>query len=139
MLKVLILKKRKDFVRVAQGLKVAAPGLILQAAQSLSSPHREIPEDGCFLGYTVTKKVGKAHIRNRIKQQLIFAFVLFAYIFHLQHVLTPIPSGLLQSVPWYNQLLDSVRPLGRSLVLPSVLLSKSVHGLRHAVQHQSHG
>ena len=26
MLKVLILKKRKDFVRVAQGLKVAAPG-----------------------------------------------------------------------------------------------------------------
>lgn len=70
MLKVLILKKRKDFVRVAQGLKVAAPGLILQAAQSLSSPHREIPEDGCFLGYTVTKKVSKAHIRNRSKRRL---------------------------------------------------------------------
>ena len=38
--------------------------------QSLSSPHREIPEDGCFLGYTVTKKVGKAHIRNRSKRRL---------------------------------------------------------------------
>ena len=49
---------------------MAAPGLILRAAQSLSSPHREIPEDGCFLGYTVTKKVGKAHIRNRSKRRL---------------------------------------------------------------------
>ena len=56
-----------------------------------------------------------------------------------QAIAEPIPSGLLQSGPWYNQLLDSVRPLGRSLVLPSVLLSKSGHGHRHAVQHQSHG
>lgn len=49
---------------------MVAPSLILQAAQSLSGPHRTIPDETCFLGYTVTKKVGKAHIRNRTKRRL---------------------------------------------------------------------
>lgn len=66
MVEVLILKKRKDFVRVAsQGFKMVSSGLILQAAQSLSTP-----ENSCQLGYTATKKIGKAHIRNRTKRRL---------------------------------------------------------------------
>lgn len=45
--------------------------LVLQAVQSLSAPYREkLPEDGCFLGFTVTKKVGHAHLRNRTKRRL---------------------------------------------------------------------
>ena len=57
MSEVLILKKRKDFVRVAaKGVKVATSTLILQAAQSLSAP-----EGSCRTGYTTTKKIGKAH------------------------------------------------------------------------------
>ncbi len=70
MVKVLILKKRKDFVRAAKGFKTVTPSLILQAAQSLSAPYRNIEGDKCFLGYTATKKIGKAHLRNRSKRRL---------------------------------------------------------------------
>ena len=68
MSEVLIIKKRKDFIRVAaKGKKVTAFGLILQAARNLSDvPQEQLPR----IGYTVTKKVGKAHIRNRSKRRL---------------------------------------------------------------------
>lgn len=69
-MKVLILKKRKDFVRAARGLKSVTPSLILQAAQSLSTPVKPVLEDGCYLGFTATKKLGKAHIRNLVKRRL---------------------------------------------------------------------
>lgn len=69
-MKVLILKKRKDFIRAAKGLKSVTPSLILQAAQSLSSPNKPILTDGCYLGFTATKKLGKAHIRNLVKRRL---------------------------------------------------------------------
>lgn len=66
MTKVLTLKKRKDFVRVArQGSKMVSPSLILQAALSLSAP-----SENAFLGFTATKKIGKAHLRNRTKRRL---------------------------------------------------------------------
>ena len=69
-MKVLILKKRKDFVRAARGLKSVTPSLILQAAQSLSTPAKPVLGDGCYLGFTATKKLGKAHIRNLVKRRL---------------------------------------------------------------------
>ena len=66
MSEVLILKKRKVFVRVAaKGVKVATSTLILQAAQSLSAP-----EGSCRTGYTTTKKIGKAHVRNRTRRRM---------------------------------------------------------------------
>lgn len=65
MAEILILKKRKDFVRVAQGFKMVSSSLILQAAQSLS-----IAPTPPKLGYTATKKIGKAHVRNRTKRRL---------------------------------------------------------------------
>lgn len=65
-MKVLTLKKRKDFVRAAKGFKVVTNGLVLQAALSLS----KYTEDCCFAGYTATKKLGKAYIRNKTKRRL---------------------------------------------------------------------
>lgn len=69
-MRVLTLKKRKDFLRAAKGVKSVTPSLILQAALSLSSTHKPIYEDACYLGYTATKKLGKAHIRNLTKRRL---------------------------------------------------------------------
>ena len=65
MTEILILKKRKDFVRVAKGVRKVTRTAILQAAPSLSE--NVIPPK---IGYTATKKIGKANIRNRTKRRL---------------------------------------------------------------------
>ncbi len=69
-MEVLVLKKRKEFIRVAKGFKVVMPSLILQATQSLCREGKRADAKCCFLGYTATKKLGKAHIRNRTKRRL---------------------------------------------------------------------
>lgn len=60
-----ILKKRKDFLRVAQGEHVVASTVILQAAPSLS-----VQNQTYRVGFTATKKIGKAYVRNRTKRRL---------------------------------------------------------------------
>lgn len=60
-----ILKKRKDFLRVAKGERVVVSTLILQAAQSLSDQSTSYK-----IGFTTTKKLGKAHIRNRARRRM---------------------------------------------------------------------
>ena len=65
-MEILTLKKRKDFVRVAnKGLRVVTSTVILQAAQNLSPEQQNV-----FVGYTTTKKIGKAHVRNRARRRL---------------------------------------------------------------------
>ena len=58
------LKQRAEFLRVAsRGRKVAVHGLVLQAlARGDEGPAR--------IGFTVTKKVGNAVIRNRTRRRL---------------------------------------------------------------------
>ena len=64
-MEILTLRKRKDFVRVAQkGLKMITSTVVIQAAQNLSD------KENIFVGYTTTKKIGKAHIRNRTRRRL---------------------------------------------------------------------
>lgn len=66
MTEIRVIKKRKDFVKVAQkGQKVIQSSLILQAAFNFNCLH-----DSFEVGYTATKKLGKAHIRNRTKRRL---------------------------------------------------------------------
>lgn len=63
------LKRRSEFLRIARARrKWAAPGLILQTDKH---PESEA-DDGfdCRVGFTVTKKVGNAVERNRIKRRL---------------------------------------------------------------------
>ena len=60
------LKKRADFLKVAaSGKKAAAYGLVLQARAN-----NENSEAPVRVGFTVTKKVGNAVVRNRIKRRL---------------------------------------------------------------------
>lgn len=62
------LKVRRDFLNTARGSKWAAPGLVLQARRRSKVPaENDLP---ARIGFTVTKKVGKAHVRNRAKRRL---------------------------------------------------------------------
>ena len=58
------LKRRAEFLRVAaKGRKAASPGLVLQALlRDDTAPVR--------LGFTVTKKVGNAVVRNRTRRRM---------------------------------------------------------------------
>ncbi|MDE2517617.1 MAG: ribonuclease P protein component [Rhodospirillales bacterium] len=58
------LKRRAEFLRVAaKGRKAPMPGLVLQAmARGDDAPAR--------LGFTVTKRVGNAVVRNRTRRRL---------------------------------------------------------------------
>ena len=58
------LKRRAEFLRVAgKGSKAPTPGLVLQAL-------RRGDDAPARLGFTVTKKVGNAVVRNRTKRRL---------------------------------------------------------------------
>ena len=57
------LKKRADFLRAARAQRVVMPGFILQA--------RPRNDDGPVrVGFTCSKKVGNAVVRNRAKRRL---------------------------------------------------------------------
>ncbi|MFH1805018.1 MAG: ribonuclease P protein component [Pseudomonadota bacterium] len=69
------LKKRAEFLRVAgTRRKWVTPGLILQGAPRPvgDSGTTECAGQGRFarIGFTVTKKVGKAVVRNRVRRRL---------------------------------------------------------------------
>lgn len=63
--KILHLKKRRDFVRVAKGIRMVVSTVILQAAPSLSE--QKVPFK---VGFTTTKKIGKAVVRTRVRRRL---------------------------------------------------------------------
>lgn len=59
------LKARKDFQRISRcGQKWVAKSFILQALPNTTSTQ------SATIGYTVSKKVGKAVIRNKVKRRL---------------------------------------------------------------------
>ena len=61
----LILKKRRDFLRAAKDLTVIFHNVMLQAARPLSGI-----EHPARIGFTATKRLGKANVRNRTKRRL---------------------------------------------------------------------
>ncbi|MFN6955425.1 MAG: ribonuclease P protein component [Acetobacteraceae bacterium] len=57
------LKRRREFLRVAaEGKRAARPGVVLQARPEPDAPLR--------VGFTATKKIGGAVVRNRAKRRL---------------------------------------------------------------------
>ncbi len=66
MVKLITLKKRSDFLRLRDaGFKAVRSDFVLQAAPSVL----ETP-DTIYLGFTATKKLGNAVVRNRTKRRL---------------------------------------------------------------------
>jgi ribonuclease P protein component len=64
------LRKRADFLRLNRGRRSAVHGLVLQAALT---PDAAAPLDDkapMRLGLTVTKKIGNAVVRNRVRRRL---------------------------------------------------------------------
>ena len=69
------LKRRREFLLVAaQGRKWVAPGLILQASPQSASADPRRGTDGASpalrIGFTVSRKVGNAVVRNRVRRRL---------------------------------------------------------------------
>ncbi|MBR1600362.1 MAG: ribonuclease P protein component [Alphaproteobacteria bacterium] len=62
----LILKKRRDFLRAAKDLTVIFHNVMLQAARPLSCTDNRPAR----IGFTATKRLGKANVRNRTKRRL---------------------------------------------------------------------
>jgi len=56
-----VLTRRADFLAANRGLRVARPGFVL-----LANPNQD---QGRRLGITVTKKIGNAVVRNRMKRR----------------------------------------------------------------------
>lgn len=60
------LKRRAAFRAVAGGRRVSSPGFVLQALRTESVNQGRPPR----FGFTVTKKIGNAVVRNRIRRRL---------------------------------------------------------------------
>ena len=62
------LKRRGEFVRVAKsGVHASVPGMAVQAYRRRDG---EEPLDAIRVGFTTSKKVGNAVIRNRVRRRL---------------------------------------------------------------------
>ncbi|MEM6680248.1 MAG: ribonuclease P protein component [Pseudomonadota bacterium] len=65
------LTKRRDFLACARGRKHAAPGVLMQGLRRPAPPEGAAPvAPPLRVGYTASKKVGNAVIRNRAKRRL---------------------------------------------------------------------
>lgn len=62
--------KRADFLRLNRGRKWAATGLVLQMAETPQIEPAPLQPPTIRTGFTVTKKVGNAVVRNRAKRRL---------------------------------------------------------------------
>jgi len=63
------LKKRNDYVKVARGVRTPRRGFLLQSLRRPDGTEDGAGADARF-GFTVTKKMGNAVVRNRIRRRL---------------------------------------------------------------------
>ena len=63
------LKRRSEFLRIRKGARFATPGFVLEAKRRVGESASP-PAYGARFGFTVSKQVGIAVERNRIKRRL---------------------------------------------------------------------
>jgi len=63
------LKRRPEFLRLRKGARFATPGFVLEGKRR-GGEGEDAPADGARFGFTVSKQVGTAVARNRIKRRL---------------------------------------------------------------------
>jgi ribonuclease P protein component len=61
------LRARADFLRAQKGVRRTTPGIILEVC---STPEARIAADSLRVGFTASKKIGGAVVRNRAKRRL---------------------------------------------------------------------
>lgn len=74
------LKKRAEFLRLRGGSRFATPSFVLETKPRSISPGFAEDEvtSGPRFGFTITKKLGKAVVRNRIRRRLKAAVTVVA-------------------------------------------------------------
>ena len=68
--RVTTLKKRAEYLRVRKGARCATPAFVLEAKARVDDNPARLPADAPRFGFTITKQVGKAVERNRIRRRL---------------------------------------------------------------------
>src|SRR5262245_30371530 len=63
------LKRRSEFLRIRNGARCSTPGFVLEGKRRVEGGNGGAG-DGARFGFTVSKKVGGAVERNRIKRRL---------------------------------------------------------------------
>ena len=116
-LKIDRLKRRVDFLRLRKGQRTSTPGFLLQS----------LPNDvgTVRVGFTVTKKLGNAGTRNRIKRRLnaaVAEIIPTCAQANTDYVLLARPRALTRPYP---RLLDDLR---RALVDPDYSSPRSSSG-----------
>jgi ribonuclease P protein component len=71
------LKKRAEFLRLRGGARFATPSFVLETRPRATRPPAS-EDTGARFGFTVTKKLGGAVVRNRIRRRLKAAVGLIA-------------------------------------------------------------
>jgi ribonuclease P protein component len=64
------LPNRRDFLRVQAGRRCAMPGFVLQVAPVPADLPADLALPAIRVGFTVTRKVGNAVVRNRVRRRL---------------------------------------------------------------------
>lgn len=64
------LRRRADFLKAAGGRKVSTPAFVLQAVRRADNDAVRADQDAVRVGFTVSRKVGTAVERNRVRRRL---------------------------------------------------------------------
>jgi ribonuclease P protein component len=67
------IKKRTEFQRLRGGVRWSGPAFLLEGKPRPQPNEGQKPITGTRFGFTITKKIGKAHERNRMRRRLSHA------------------------------------------------------------------